>query len=169
MSKDTRVEIIECACGCGQTFNKYDGNYRTREYISGHNNRKYDDHKEHKRAWYHKHKEARKEIMCTWKKQNRYNRKWKVLEYLGDTCISCGLVHDKKNTPIFDLHHVIEEDKLFNLSAQKMTDRSMEEIWTEVEKCVILCSNCHRLHHHTDLVNITEEVLNERIPYTETE
>lgn len=29
--------IIECACGCGKTFCKYDGTGRPRRFISGHN------------------------------------------------------------------------------------------------------------------------------------
>lgn len=31
-----KVEIIECACGCGETLNKYDNRGRERRYIKGH-------------------------------------------------------------------------------------------------------------------------------------
>ena len=34
-----RVEIIECACGCGEKFNKYDSRGRERKYIKGHFNK----------------------------------------------------------------------------------------------------------------------------------
>jgi len=78
-NKDTHIEMIDCKCGCGAQLNKYDGNYRTREFISGHNNRKYADPTEYQRAWYHRHKESRKELMREWKKQNRYKCKWQVM------------------------------------------------------------------------------------------
>jgi len=32
--------IIECACGCGTTFPKYDTSRRPRRFVSGHNGRK---------------------------------------------------------------------------------------------------------------------------------
>lgn len=34
---DEENPIIECACGCGQTFNRYDETGRPRSYVSGHN------------------------------------------------------------------------------------------------------------------------------------
>lgn len=39
-SRDTRVEMITCACGCRQELNKYDGYYRIRSKIDGHGNGK---------------------------------------------------------------------------------------------------------------------------------
>jgi len=33
------TEIIECACGCGQSFHKYDQQGRSRRFINGHNAR----------------------------------------------------------------------------------------------------------------------------------
>jgi len=34
-----KVEIIECACGCGEQFNKYDSRNRVRKYIKFHQSR----------------------------------------------------------------------------------------------------------------------------------
>jgi hypothetical protein len=34
-----REEIIECGCGCGQSFSRYDNKGRVRIFISGHNGR----------------------------------------------------------------------------------------------------------------------------------
>ena len=58
---------------------------------------------------------------------------------------------------MFDLHHVIAKYKAFNLSAQNMTDKPMKTVWKEIDKCVPLCANCHRLHHHTAIPIITKE------------
>ena len=33
-----KINLIECACGCGSIFNEYDIRGRKRKYLSGHNN-----------------------------------------------------------------------------------------------------------------------------------
>lgn len=37
---DEENVIIECACGCGVKFTKYDSSNRPRKFVSGHNGRK---------------------------------------------------------------------------------------------------------------------------------
>ena len=54
-----RIEIIECACGCGTKLNAWDEHYRRRSYISGHNGRKYNDPKQYKREYIERHKQKR--------------------------------------------------------------------------------------------------------------
>lgn len=36
---DTLNPVVECECGCGETFNRYDTTRRPRRFISGHNAR----------------------------------------------------------------------------------------------------------------------------------
>lgn len=38
--KRKKQEIIECACGCGITFKKYDKQWRSRKYLHGHHRRR---------------------------------------------------------------------------------------------------------------------------------
>jgi hypothetical protein len=166
--KDTRVEMINCKCGCGEQLNKYDGNYRTREYVSGHNGRKYADPKEHKRAWYEAHKHERKEIFKLHKRTYYTQKRDKIITHRGGKCLHCGIKHDTSNTSIFDLHHVDETSKLFNLSSNGLDCNSIQKCILESEKCVVLCSNCHRMHHHTDTVPITKEMLNASIKHQNT-
>jgi len=160
-SKDKRVEMIECACGCGEMLNKYDGNYRTRTVINGHNNRKYKDPTEYKRAWYHKHKAERHDHLRALKKKYRNKKKHLMLAVKGNKCVHCGIEFDGTNACIFDFHHVVPASKSFNLNAQTAQNVAMDKMLVELEKCVILCTNCHRLHHNTDQVPITEEMLND--------
>ena len=75
-----------------------------------------------------------------------------LLEYLKVSnreyrCCRCGY------TNIFgslDFHHRNSEDKEFEISRVNKTisfNRFIEEVAPEIDKCDILCPNCHRLEH----------------------
>lgn len=78
------------------------------------------------------------------RERNRVNRQRKR-DYLnvvkGGPCVDCG----GRFPPIaMDLHHV-RGDKLF--SPALLTNRGWRVLKAEVEKCVLLCANCHRIRH----------------------
>lgn len=69
----------------------------------------------------------------------------------GNICYDC-----KEHYPleIFDFHHLDPKTKDFNWSYLKA--RRQSDIIKELEKCVMLCTNCHRLRHkemHVQKVN----------------
>lgn len=43
--------MIECACGCKSKLTPLDKWGRPRQYVNGHNGRKYKDPKQYKREW----------------------------------------------------------------------------------------------------------------------
>lgn len=45
-----------------------------------------------------------------------------------------------------DFHHIDPKTKLFNIG-KELGRKSKQKIDDEIEKCVILCSNCHRKLH----------------------
>lgn len=55
-------------------------------------------------------------------------------------CVKCGI----KNPVLLEFHHINgeKEDKITNFVKKR---RSIREIKTEMEKCEVLCANCHRL------------------------
>ena len=55
-------------------------------------------------------------------------------------------IYNKCNA-VLDFHHVNSKDKKFSLQCAAM-NRSPSNIITEVNKCILLCSNCHREIHH---------------------
>ena len=148
MAKDKRVEIIECKCGCGQTLNKYDGNYREREFISGHNGRKYKDPLEYKHVYRIKNKELINQRGYKHKRNYYQNKRETLIKYLGDKCAHCGLIHDCTNTCVFDFHHIDPTSKKFNLSSNGLDSNGIKTLLEEADKCILLCANCHRLEHH---------------------
>ena len=70
-----------------------------------------------------------------------------AIDYLGGKCLTCG--YDKCSAAL-DFHHIDERTKSFGLSQDGMT-RSWERTKKELDKCVLLCANCHREYHAGDL------------------
>jgi hypothetical protein len=66
-----------------------------------------------------------------------------AIKYLGSKCFDCG---DGVATVCFEFHHVDPSEKEFNLSDK--TIRSWERMKDELDKCILLCSNCHKLRHN---------------------
>lgn len=65
-----------------------------------------------------------------------------AINYKGGKCMICGY---KKYVGVLDLHH-INGHKGFDFSTDGYR-HSWEDIRAELEKCVLVCSNCHREIH----------------------
>jgi 5-methylcytosine-specific restriction endonuclease McrA len=78
-----------------------------------------------------------------------------LYELKSNGCAICG--YNKYNGSL-DFHHVNQEDKSFFLGVRSM-HRKDEEIIDEVNKCILLCSNCHREIHHIELKKLKEEII----------
>lgn len=63
--------------------------------------------------------------------------------HLGGKCIECGYC---KSIAALEFHHKDPNEKDFGISAKGYT-RSWERVKKELEKCVLLCANCHREIH----------------------
>lgn len=75
----------------------------------------------------------------------RQRRKLDAIEYLGGKCASCGF---DKYVSSMDFHHVDAPKKDFSLSGRTIAWDRMKQ---ELDKCVLLCSNCHRAVHSEEL------------------
>ena len=63
------------------------------------------------------------------------------MEYLGNQCYICGITGHQS---MFDTHHV--NPKLKEFSPSKSLVR-WENLIKELDKCVLLCANCHSELH----------------------
>jgi hypothetical protein len=87
-----------------------------------------------------------KELYASRKKSRREELRGWWKEYKrGLKCTSCGENHPAT----LDFHHLDGSEKEFNVS-RMIGELSKESILVEVEKCVVLCSNCHRKEHYTE-------------------
>lgn len=57
-------------------------------------------------------------------------------------CSRCG----ETNPHVLDFHHIDPTLKSFAISARLYTVK-LTQLQQEMEKCVVLCANCHRLEH----------------------
>lgn len=67
-----------------------------------------------------------------------------AIEYLGGKCIRCG---HQGWAATFEFHHRDPSKKEFQISSGNTN--SWNSIKKEVEKCDLLCSNCHREVHYS--------------------
>lgn len=140
---DSAIEIL-CECGCGERIKSFDKYARPKRFVSGHNNRKYQDKTQYKREWNHRNRKSRYE----WKAEYLHNLKSSLIRSKGGGCVMCGLQYNGKNASVFDFHHT--RDKKFTLSVGNLNKKSKQEVVLEADKCTILCANCHRQHHSSD-------------------
>ncbi len=63
-----------------------------------------------------------------------------AIEYKGGKCQICS--YDRYQGAL-ELHHVDKTQKSFGIGDKGYT-RSWEKVRAELDKCVLLCANCHR-------------------------
>jgi hypothetical protein len=90
---------------------------------------------------------GRNKKFCSLKCKNKYfvdrrrlELKFKAVQYKGGRCEICG----HTGLPaVFDFHHLDPSLKSFSISADPHT-RSWAKVKEEIDKCQLLCANCHR-------------------------
>ena len=88
---------------------------------------------------------GRKDYYNTRYRIRRIERKIRAIEYKGGVCMHCGLeVHPSA----FDFHHLDPTQK--DQDPGLMMSCSDEKLFLELDKCILLCANCHRIEHFKD-------------------
>lgn len=106
--------------------------------------------KEIRKNWYHKYK---KKII----EKNIANKNKNIVwfdEYKKTImCAKCGENHPA----CLDFHHTDPAKKEFNVSSIIYGTYSVKTIMKEINKCIVLCSNCHRkLHYNENHAPVTQ-------------
>lgn len=66
-----------------------------------------------------------------------------AVEYMGGKCHHCGY---SKCVAALEFHHKDSTQKDFGIASKGRT-MSEEKMKVELDKCVMLCANCHREEH----------------------
>jgi RNA polymerase-binding transcription factor DksA len=84
----------------------------------------------------------------TRQKERGLKRKLELINYKGGKCEKCGY---NKNIAALQFHHINPDEKTIKLDSRVMSASKMEDLYREVDKCVLLCANCHAETHYQDM------------------
>ncbi|MEO6890205.1 MAG: hypothetical protein ABI456_12695 [Ktedonobacteraceae bacterium] len=95
----------------------------------------------YQRSWHQRHKAKRLARM--------YERKAAIHNYIQNMknqlhCVDCG----QRHPATLHFHHQNSEDKVFNIADAAYKGFSLDRIEKEIEKCIVLCANCHAIRHY---------------------
>lgn len=121
---------------------------RVKEISKNYNKRNSDKIKE----WAEQHRDSRLETYRKHYQKHKFDRqknKVAAILYKGAKCSSCGITYNGENASIFDFHHVDPSIKDTEISKMLNSSELTDTIKLELDKCTLLCSNCHRLIHNS--------------------
>jgi hypothetical protein len=78
-------------------------------------------------------------------RRRRDERKKHLVNHFGNKCHDCG-----NSFPVccYDFHHIDPSTKSFEIAPR--LDGNLDTIMEEAKKCIMICSNCHRIRHYKE-------------------
>lgn len=102
-------------------------------------------HKEYSRAHYLANRD--KSLVANAKTRKIAKDKW--IAYKSSlSCTKCGFNH----VAALDFHHTDPTQKDGNIH-KFVSNGQFTKAYEEIKKCIVLCANCHRIHHHEEKKN----------------
>lgn len=101
-------------------------------------------------------KEYQRNYQRSWHQRHRakrlvkiYERKAAIYEYIQGIksqlyCADCG----ERHPATLQFHHLNSEDKTFAIGKAVNRGFSLDRIKKEMQKCIVLCANCHAIRHY---------------------
>jgi hypothetical protein len=81
-------------------------------------------------------------------KRRGLSRKLSLVKAAGGKCTVCGY-HTNLAALVF--HHTGNSEKDFKLDMRSLSNRKIEPVLKEIEKCILVCANCHAELHNPHL------------------
>jgi len=79
------------------------------------------------------------------REERRYKKLCRAVDYKGGICEKCG----RRYHPIcYDFHHTNPDEKEYQISTIMLY--SWQRIKEEIDKCQLLCANCHAEEHYIE-------------------
>ncbi len=75
-------------------------------------------------------------------------RKLEIIQAAGGCCSICGY---KTNLAALVFHHTDASAKDFKLDMRSLSNRKLDAVMGEIEKCILVCANCHAELHNPHL------------------
>jgi hypothetical protein len=94
------------------------------------------------RAYYYRNREK---VAAGRRQRKVAGRRW-LREYKASlVCADCG----ERHPATLDFHHPNAAEKELSIGEATRVGWSIQRLRTEIEKCIVLCANCHRKRHWT--------------------
>ncbi len=103
----------------------------------------YKNRKEQLKAQKEHYKKNKSKYTAQQRERRRKKREW-LVEYKSTLSCECGENHPA----VLDFHH--DDDNKEIGVADAIHYCSIERVMKEIEKCIVVCSNCHRKLHWKD-------------------
>ena len=85
-------------------------------------------------------------------------RKYEAVQSRGGKCERCGY---NGNLAALDFHHRDPQTKNFQIDLRSFSNTNLDTLKEELDKCDLLCANCHREIHHPNLkLDEIEDLIN---------
>jgi len=95
-----------------------------------------------------------------YKKLRGLKQKLELINKKGGCCMICGYAN---NLAALEFHHRDPSQKEYQLGVRKISNSSIIDLMVELDKCDLLCSNCHKETHYKDLEFSKVELLIESV------
>ena len=106
-------------------------------------NDKRESNRQSSRRWYSK-QENREKVSQTTRNNRRENKK-KAIAYKGGRCEHCKRTFSCPQ--VYDFHHEDPTQKAIPISSLTHLAEWDPSKCKEIDKCILLCANCHRIEH----------------------
>ena len=83
-------------------------------------------------------------------KERALSRKLELIRLKGGKCEICGY---DKNIAALEFHHLDPNVKSFQLDSRHLSNTTRDKIIEELDKCILVCANCHRELHNPHFNN----------------
>ena len=95
------------------------------------------------RQWYaDQNSESRSKKRALTERRRRKNKEWIHEQKRKSGCIECG----ERDSIVLDFHHRDSSDTVTSLAEMICRGFSIKRMQEEIEKCDVVCANCHRRH-----------------------
>lgn len=96
--------------------------------------------KQYRREWYYRNSDK---VKATTKANRQALKEW-FADYKSTlSCERCGFSHPAA----LDFHHSDPTKKDGDVAYLAHAGGSKQKLLDEISKCIVLCANCHRIHH----------------------
>jgi hypothetical protein len=102
-----------------------------------------EEEKLYKHEWYKRNK-ASVLVRTAARSKRVYEEYREFVKSLKTACISCG----EADSACLDFHHRVPEDKVLPIAIAITRGWSKARLLAEINKCDVICANCHRKQHY---------------------